>query len=517
MADKIEQQIEKILDETPGDRHSVIVRMASPDDPTDSLLRLAASAIQDRNMTLTARDVLPKSRGDANPNPAKQSGQVSVRTFVSVESLATKVAASPDVHSLAMEILKTAGLELLKPLLSSYIVQNASKDAARLYNIRVTRIVQPFWTSTSALLDLSTTDLRELPKAIPQVQDIYPNRILSVPRLVEARNLPTNVTENQASAWGLSRIGALATWGAYGARGKGVRVGLLDTGVDNKHPDLKDKVVAWAEFDSQGRKVSRSKPHDTHKHGTHCAGIIAGGNSSGQWIGVAPEAELAVALVLDGEKGGTDAQVLAGIDWLVEQKVNVISMSLGGLTLDLEMPSTYTKSILTCLTAGIPVVTAIGNEGSETTGSPGNDLFAFSVGATDYMDRAAGFSGGRTHIVRKSSFIPPEYLPLTYSKPDVSAPGVAINSSIPGGTWEYFNGTSMATPHVAGAIALLLSATCIMETVEPAERAFLIQDLITGSVEELGESGQDHRFGFGRIEVLRAISYAIERGYARKA
>jgi hypothetical protein len=70
----------------------------------------------------------------------------------------------------------------------------------------------------------------------------------------------------------------------------------------------------------------------------------------------------------------------------------------------------------------------------------------------------------------------------------------------------------MATPHVAGAIALLLSAT-IIRAVEPPERAFLISDLLVGSVDELGESGQDHRYGFGRIDILRTISFAKERGY----
>jgi subtilisin family serine protease len=158
-------------------------------------------------------------------------------------------------------------------------------------------------------------------------------------------------------------------------------------------------------------------------------------------------------------------------------------------------------------------VTAIGNEGSQTTGSPGNDLFAFSVGATDYLNRAAGFSGGRTHIIHQSTFIPPDNLPLPYSKPDVSAPGVAVTSSIPGGKWAAFNGTSMATPHVAGALALILSATQIREQVPDTERAFVLQDLLTGSAEELGEAGQNHRFGFGRIDVLRAIGFAIERGY----
>jgi len=301
--------------------------------------------------------------------------------------------------------------------------------------------------------------------------------------------------------------------GAYGARGKGVKIGVLDTGVDADHPDLKGKIVDWAEFDVNGDPVPNSKPHDTDKHGTHCCGTIAGGKASGQWIGAAPEAELAVALVLDGVTGGSDAQVLAGIDWMVERGVDAISMSLGGLTLDPETPSTYTEAILTCLRAGIPVVTAIGNEGDGTTGSPGNDLFAFAVGATDYNDHAAGFSGGRTHIIRTSTFIDPKFLPLPYSKPEVSAPGVAIKSSVPGSNWTVFNGTSMATPHVAGAIALLLCATMIRDEVEASKRAFVIQDLLTGSAEELGESGQNHRFGFGRIDVLRAIGFAGQRGF----
>ncbi len=91
----------------------------------------------------------------------------------------------------------------------------------------------------------------------------------------------------------------------------------------------------------------------------------------------------------------------------MEQGVDVLSLSLGGLVMDLEAPSTYTEAILTCVEAGIPVVAAIGNEGQQTTGSPGNDLFALSIGATDPNDRAAGFSGGRTQIIRQSDFINP--------------------------------------------------------------------------------------------------------------
>lgn len=219
----------------------------------------------------------------------------------------------------------------------------------------------------------------------------------------------------------------------------------------------------------------------------------------------------ACGLVLpDG--GGTDAQILAGMEWAIDQGFDVISMSLGGLTLGPDVPDTYIRTILTAAQVGIPVVVAIGNDGEQTSGAPGNDFFAFAVGATDSRDRAAGFSGGRTQIIRTSPFIDPDFLPLVYSKPDVSAPGVAVRSSVPGDGYALFNGTSMATPHVAGAMALLLGATTIRADAPPGEQAFLLYDLLAGSVEELGEAGQDHRFGYGRIDVLRALGFARERG-----
>jgi subtilisin family serine protease len=363
------------------------------------------------------------------------------------------------------------------------------------------------------LLTLKKQELEDLTNEMPDIQSVTPNRRLMLPPTKESKPLSFEQSELLVCTWGLEYTKALAAWGAYGARGKGVKIGLLDTGVDASHRDLKGRIAEWAEFDAKGTSLVKSKARDTDEHGTHCAGTLVGGNSSGRLIGMAPDARIAAALVLNGEHGGTDAQVLAGIDWIVESKVDVLSLSLGGLIMDPETPPTYTEAMLTCLELGIPVVAAIGNEGHQTTGSPGKDVFALSVGAIDHHGRVAGFSGGRTHIIRESDFIAPKYLPLPYSKPDLSAPGVAVLSSVPGGKWKALNGTSMAAPHVAGAIALLLSATSIREKEEGKRRAFVIQDLITGSVDEAGESGQDHRYGFGTLNVLRAIDLARQRRY----
>ena len=157
-------------------------------------------------------------------------------------------------------------------------------------------------------------------------------------------------------------------------------------------------------------------------------------------------------------------------------KADVISLSLGGLRMSPDVLDTYTRTILNANRLGIPVVVAAGNDGSQTTGSPGNDVFAFTVGATDIADRPAGFSGGRTQVITTSRYIDPKYLPLVYSKPEVTAPGVDVYSAVPGGKWAVYNGTSMATPHVAGAMALLLSkptaldaTTSIAELSRPAE------------------------------------------------
>ncbi|HSS51470.1 MAG TPA: S8 family serine peptidase [Thermoanaerobaculia bacterium] len=500
----VDRQVERILDERPEEEIEVIVQMDSGRGNLDRLEQAAAVGLHRRRFSQSPRELLPLSY---QKRPSKQEKQETAST----STLLGKATA----ETLALSRIQRMGLQTINPLLQNGIVRAAlarMAEPAR-KGATVTNKVSRFWTSRSMPLRLEPDELRMLTREVENIRAIHVNRRLSLPVLQETRQNPKEVEDLLVSTWGVEKVRALAVWGAYGAWGKGVTIGLLDTGVDPAHPDLKDRIAHWAEFDSLGNLLPDSKPHDSSEHGTHCAGTLVGGKQSGRYIGVAPEAKLAAALVLDGENGGTDAQVLAGIDWAVETKVDVINLSLGGWVLDPETPTTYTEAILSCIAAGIPVVAAIGNEGQQTTGSPGNDQFALSIGATDPQDRAAAFSGGRTMVLRECDYIDPKYLPLLYSKPDLSAPGVAVYSSVPGGGWKAMSGTSMAAPHVAGAIALLLSATQIRKKEAGAHRAFLISDLITGSVEDLGESGQDHRYGFGRLDVLRAVDFARERGY----
>ncbi len=511
----VKQNIEEILDTTTDQedsdqKYDVIVQVDTGFEKAHrNLMERAVEAIRNRGIVVEPRDIIP-AVGDAFASSLKSaSGKPTASAKRRFRTQRSSLAAQTALAS-------------LKGLAAKQIAQQSNNALKILHKRRGFTVPTSktkaegrsayFWSSASARALLSRDELANLMDIDGDLATVHRNRRLRVPNISEPQRLPENVQDSKASPWGISATGALAAWGAYGARGAGTRVAVLDTGVDATHPDLAGKVATFAEFDGSGQLISNA-PRDSDRHGTHVCGTIAGGNNSGRWIGMAPDAELAVALVLDGAIGGTDAQVLAGIDWALNQNVHAINMSLGGLSLNPIVQNTYHQAIVNALLLGIPVVTAIGNDGHQTTGLPGADLFAFAVGATDVTDNVAGFSGGRTQVITSSPFINPGFLPLPYSKPEISAPGVAVTSCVPGNDYATFNGTSMATPHVAGAVALLLSATANMINVPAQQRAFLIQDLLTGSVEKLGESGQDHRYGFGRLDILSAVGHAREQGF----
>lgn len=244
-------------------------------------------------------------------------------------------------------------------------------------------------------------------------------------------------------------IGTPRLW-QEGLTGQGVRIAVVDTGVDATHPDLAGRVAAQADFTGEG-------DGDGNGHGTHCASIALGSGaaSDGVYRGVAPGATLYAAKVLKASGSGMMSDVMMGVEWAVEQGVQVISLSLGG-----PGPSSGDDALSdTCDAAvdlGIVVCVAAGNDGPRqySIGSPGAARKAITVGASTDNDTIATFSSrGPTGDGRV--------------KPDIVLPGVdvvaarAANTSMGTVVNQYYtsaSGTSMATPHAAGVCALLLQA-----------------------------------------------------------
>lgn len=207
-------------------------------------------------------------------------------------------------------------------------------------------------------------------------------------------------------------------------KGKDIVIAILDTGVDANHPDLKGRIIKEKNF-------TRSPSfNDRQGHGTHCAGIAA---ASGDLTGVAPEAKILNGKVLDdGGSGGTDG-IAAGIDWAVAEGADVISMSLGGASPDPHMPAAIKRAT----DAGVIVIVAAGNEGPgpNTDGYPARYEGVISVAACDKNKAIANFSSRGKSVW-------------------ITAPGVNVRSTYPGGQYATMSGTSMACPGAAGVAAL---------------------------------------------------------------
>jgi subtilisin family serine protease len=265
--------------------------------------------------------------------------------------------------------------------------------------------------------------------------------------------------ENYSTTYGLDMINATEVWDAYNTQGEGVEVAVLDTGMDDSHPDLPElDDEHWQSWDQDGNPID-SEPSDSSGHGTHVSGTVAGAeNPAGDvpTFGVAPDVELYHGQVIPGGSGSF-TQVAAGMEWAVDTAgVDIISMSLGAAGYYTEMiePSENARD------AGVILVASAGNGGAGTTGSPGNVYPNFASGAVDENADVASFSGGETVDTSSAwgSDAPADW-PDEYVVPNAAAPGVDVLSSVPGGGYDgTYSGTSMSAPHKTGAFALILSA-----------------------------------------------------------
>jgi len=291
--------------------------------------------------------------------------------------------------------------------------------------------------------------------------------------------------------WNLESIQANWLW-EQGFTGKGIHLGILDTGADGTHKDLKDKIRNFVFVDRSGLVMRENTAYDTDTHGTHVSGIIAGGSAE-KPLGISPNSTLSVGVVIPGG-GGSFVQILAGLEWIMDPDQNpstddtprAVNLSLGA-------PGYLTiwSSILNkLLNKNILPVFSVGNDGDGITSTPGNTPLSCSVGALDSQNRVATFSSGADHLNWEDE----ECQQLDYTKPDVSAPGVDVVSSVPGNKYEAMSGSSMAAPHLTGAVGLLSEAF-------PDISAYDLRAYIENTSTDLGASGPDSRYGKGKLNL----------------
>jgi major intracellular serine protease len=241
--------------------------------------------------------------------------------------------------------------------------------------------------------------------------------------------------------YGISQLQAPEIW-EKGDKGKGVVIAICDTGIDRNHPDLKNQIIGGKNFTGIGKVDDFD---DDNGHGTHVAGTIAASEDGAGVVGVAPEAKLLICKVLDAQGSGSYKSIIDGINYATNwtgpngERVRIISMSLGGPYNDPHME----RAILNACSKGILVVVASGNEGDADQntyeyGYPALYNECITVAACDENRQLAPFSNNHLEV-------------------DVIAAGVDVISTYPTSKYAVLSGTSMATPHVSGALALIIN------------------------------------------------------------
>ncbi len=280
----------------------------------------------------------------------------------------------------------------------------------------------------------------------------------------------------QVLPWGIDRVDAELVWPGGNTAGP-VKVGIIDTGISNKHPDILANVKGGVNTINP-----RKNWNDDNGHGSHVAGVVAALNNATGVIGVGPAADLYAIKVLNSAGSGYLSDVIEGIQWAIANNMQVINMSLG-TTSNIQ---SFHDAVIAARSAGLVTVAAAGNSG-ESVNFPAAYPETIAVSATDHNDTLASWSSRGPEV-------------------DLSAPGISIYSTYKGTGYATLSGTSMAAPHVTGSAALVLNTPVGSYDANadgrwnPSEVQKKLQDRAI----DLGASGFDNLYGWGLVNAYAA-------------
>lgn len=292
---------------------------------------------------------------------------------------------------------------------------------------------------------------------------------------------PVPVPPAEILPWGVDRIDAEKVWAV--TTGDPIKVAIIDTGIDTSHPDLKNNLKGGVSAVAYTRNYN-----DDNGHGTHVAGIVAAIDNEIGVIGVGPKIDLYAVKVLNRNGSGYLSDVIEGLDWAIQNKMQVVNMSLGTASNVLS----FQEAIKRVNAAGIVQVAAAGNNYGGAVSYPAAYPEVIAVSATDSADVIANFSSVGPQV-------------------DLAAPGVSIYSTYKGSIYATLSGTSMAAPHITGVAALVLSvpAKCqyLLDAIpgcSPAE----VQKRLEDTAEQVKPdtiSGKDNLYGAGLVDAEKAV------------
>jgi len=349
--------------------------------------------------------------------------------------------------------------------------------------------VTPLWIANAFAIDASSSEIARIGK-MPSVAEVIP---VEYQIYVDKDIDKAPVKESPAVIqWSVQKVRAPEVWQQYRIDGAGVIVGVLDTGIDGKHPAFAGKILAYKDFTAD----ATVEPTDTQGHGTHVAGSIAGSGG----VGVAPGARLIIGRVFDTKGGTTNDVLLAAMQWMLDPDgipetndgPRLINNSWGSNN---STNKTFWVAVENWVTAGILPVFAAGNNGmwGGKVGTPAAFPHSWAVAATTSTDTLAHFSS--------QGPIAWDGVPLM--KPDIAAPGDRVISCAIGGGLVSNSGTSMACPHVAGVAALMYQA-------DPTLTVEQVRIIAEETAKDLGAPGKDGKFGSGLIDSYKIVEKILQ-------